>query len=502
MVNWNPFNTCAFDPSLASGGLTNHGAFYPEPQGRGTVGLVWSCVITFGICVWTTVHPNILPLGSTSKTRRVYKLILMFLAAFVPEIIMMCSYSEWRKAGKIHRSWCKKFNIKPGSKEDRMGMQGAFFVLMGGFTVWEFEMDADESLGGVGGGSGGRTYYSSTLTARGFKRYVESGQITQDAFDKRNIIDKGKASNLAKMLVFVQTTWFVVQCVARKLSCLPLTLIELHVAIQVACAVISSIFWWYKPLDVDQPIKITVDRYPQLEWPSPEAESSKFSKHTVVTERTRCGFLRTLCRALYDLLCNGSGPGKNMVMMGLLILFNGACHLFAWNNYFPTTLEWYLWIVSALAVCGGALLYAIVLGTSCYENRFICAIWELRFYGKRRSLEGHLWTRLTWEREQICGGKMQDSHEALGYESGADTLPSHVFSSSSASVRDDYSMLEKRANSRWKYVMERILFDLSWLLAAGYFLCIGYLTVESFLSLRDLPDGSYLTPAWIDYWPH
>jgi hypothetical protein len=30
-----------------------------EPQGRGTLGLIWSCFATIFLCTWSAIHPNV-----------------------------------------------------------------------------------------------------------------------------------------------------------------------------------------------------------------------------------------------------------------------------------------------------------------------------------------------------------------------------------------------------------------------------------------------------------
>jgi len=47
-----------------------------------------------------------------------------------------------------------------------------------------------------------------------------------------NIADRSKEDSLGKLLVFVQALWMVVNCIARKLSEKPTTLIELNVIVQ------------------------------------------------------------------------------------------------------------------------------------------------------------------------------------------------------------------------------------------------------------------------------
>jgi len=36
-------------------------SFVPNPPGRGTLGLVWECLFTNFLCLWTVVHPAVVP---------------------------------------------------------------------------------------------------------------------------------------------------------------------------------------------------------------------------------------------------------------------------------------------------------------------------------------------------------------------------------------------------------------------------------------------------------
>lgn len=205
---------------------------YPQPVGRGTTGILSNCLVTFGLCVWTTVHPNVLLPHSTNLTRRIHKIMLMLVAAFVPEAIMLSAFGEWRKAKELHQFWRKHHKYEAGS-EDSLGIEGAFFVLMGGFTVGEVTVRESTVRGTTVREytAGGTTveesvmrktrtsakegekrdyHYTSTLTPDGFIALTKSNQISKDAFHKKYIIDKGKASSLAKAIVFLQASRFIV----------------------------------------------------------------------------------------------------------------------------------------------------------------------------------------------------------------------------------------------------------------------------------------------------
>lgn len=94
----------------------------------------------------------------------------------------------------------------------------------------------------------GNTTY--ILTPRAFIDFTRTGVISPAAINKKIIINKGKADSLAKLLVCVQASWVMAEYVSRKAMGLPVTLLELHVVMQVACVIMMYGFWWYKPLDV------------------------------------------------------------------------------------------------------------------------------------------------------------------------------------------------------------------------------------------------------------
>lgn len=59
----------------------------PSPLGRGSTDILWSCLSTLGLCVWTAVHPNV-PLVYRLRRAVCHRLGLMALAIIFPEIIM------------------------------------------------------------------------------------------------------------------------------------------------------------------------------------------------------------------------------------------------------------------------------------------------------------------------------------------------------------------------------------------------------------------------------
>lgn len=127
-----------------------------------------------------------------------------------------------------------------------------------------------------------------------------------------------------------------------------------------------------------------------------------------------------------------------------IILIYGACHAAAWNTHFPSTLECWLWRVSATVVAVVPTYFIVfryyaTIGRS--RAKFFYS--PLRFPRKRISQEG----------------------EALLF-------------------------------------LKRIE-DLHYYLFLALVICSRvFLLVESFICLRRLPEGSFQTTVWDGYWPH
>lgn len=61
---------------------------------------------------------------------------------------------------------------------------------------------------------------------------------------RAKITDKSKADTFQKILVLIQVSWMVMQCIARWMYKLPLTLLEIHTMVHVVCAMVLYGFWF------------------------------------------------------------------------------------------------------------------------------------------------------------------------------------------------------------------------------------------------------------------
>lgn len=89
------------------GTARNQTVWQPEPLGRGTYGLLSSCLITMVLCVWTAVHLNIpehhghnyryLPSFQTGR-----KLWWLLVGLFAPEVVSWTAFEQRREAKALY----------------------------------------------------------------------------------------------------------------------------------------------------------------------------------------------------------------------------------------------------------------------------------------------------------------------------------------------------------------------------------------------------------------
>ena len=93
----------------------------------------------------------------------------------------------------------------------------------------------------------------TVLTLDYFKAHpdIELPRITAAAIE-----DKSKGDALSKIIAILQTTWFIVQCIARSQERLALTELELVTLALASLNAVTFAIWWHKPLGVQDPVQI------------------------------------------------------------------------------------------------------------------------------------------------------------------------------------------------------------------------------------------------------
>ena len=114
---------------------------------------------------------------------------------------------------------------------------------MGGFTLVDLD-DIDEDP---------KEQNGTVLTIDYLKENpnIDMPKITVD-----KIQDKSKGDVLFKLIAILQTTWFILQCIARGKQRLALTELELVTLALASLNGVTFAIWWHKPLGVQEPVEI------------------------------------------------------------------------------------------------------------------------------------------------------------------------------------------------------------------------------------------------------
>ncbi|CVK99611.1 uncharacterized protein FMAN_02437 [Fusarium mangiferae] len=170
-------------------------AWIDSPNIRGTLDILQSCILTLIACIYTALHLDV-PVKTAWHYIFLYKLKWVAITLFAPEIAL------YTAADQLQQAWNLRSKLRSLQKTT--------------------PSDADH---------------------RGHWIPIS----------KKKIDDKSKADYFQKILVVMQVIRMVLQCIARKIQNLPLSLLEVHTMVHVVCAIFLYLCWFRKPLNVLDP---------------------------------------------------------------------------------------------------------------------------------------------------------------------------------------------------------------------------------------------------------
>jgi hypothetical protein len=78
--------------------------FVQQPEGRGTLTILFSCLLTLSLCVWSAVHLD-LPEQSETKTHYTFKYLKWsILGIFGPELLIWVAWRQFISARTLTKS--------------------------------------------------------------------------------------------------------------------------------------------------------------------------------------------------------------------------------------------------------------------------------------------------------------------------------------------------------------------------------------------------------------
>ena len=208
--------------------------YIEDPPGRGTASLTISCLITLVLCVWSALHLNVPP-PSSSRLGLVWGNIRWILAGiYAPELVVFTAWRQWKSAKLLSSlvqndvTGSNNFNESAlkGVRKHDWTFTHSFFASTGGFVLecspGIIEKDDEELDEEHSQGFGTR----HTITARGILLLARCGHLPDISLE--DILDKSKASGLAKALVMLQASWILLSILGRLVARLPVTLLEVN----------------------------------------------------------------------------------------------------------------------------------------------------------------------------------------------------------------------------------------------------------------------------------
>jgi len=340
----------------ASGTSPSEPSFVPDPSGRGTVGLLWSCILTLWPCVWTAIHLNMPPRHSTPWQRFLTKLPFAAVTLVFPEFMLLLVVlqfrSAWHFANEMNRvidSWndsetasreppkveihqsCPASAITSRTSFQRWNLTTAFFGIMGGFQAKfgdgsDFRGDPNTPI----------------LTPRLLIRLAKEKMLPP--VDNHLCKGRGKSDEIGKLFVIGQVSWFVLQCIGRKASGLPVTLLEINTAVHVACAIGIYTLMWFKPQGATEPLMIDVSKCTACDHFIMENKQELVSLAKNLDPPYHADFYTDTLAFI------------TLISLGVIY---GGLHMVAWDAHFPSYAEQILWRVSALTITVSSPIYWI-----------------------------------------------------------------------------------------------------------------------------------------------
>jgi len=330
-----------------------------QPNGRGTFDILQSCVVTVLLCSWSVLVLHVPSPKKGRLHRFLDKMLWMAFTLIFPEVTTAVAAEQYESANQS----VKDFALL---QHPEWTMRHAFFADMGGFVLQSpdfppFPVDTQQVL---------------YLIREGYIRFPD--------VDKETILDKNKADGFARVIMILQTTWFLLQVVARAVQHLAVSTLELAVLGFVFCTYISTFLWWKKPLDVGTPIILKTEfsiadilvkagdqaKDPYDLTPLDFADATP-GVSTVTPFWFALGYLLGLGKPPKSRPINffpnsrtapPRGLGISMIIFETLgaITFVGI-HLVGWDFTLPTNLELLFWRVANLALVGIMVCYLIFL---------------------------------------------------------------------------------------------------------------------------------------------
>ncbi|GJE87867.1 hypothetical protein PsYK624_039510 [Phanerochaete sordida] len=375
------FITSSFDTTTVNGtGYATSTSCTDINNCRTISDIVWGCLSVILACTWAALHRDIPPKGVRWYIVLGNHAWTTIVAFFTPEFMAFMAIMEFAEARQVRKNFADVL-LPP---EARWNLTHAFFAMMGGFTLVKPRTNGTPGYDNIGAVYPGALY-----------KLAKAGRVDLSLITEEVIKDKSKGDLISKGFVVLQTTWFIIQIIARFIQHLPVSELEI---VTLAFAVLNFLtygFWGHKPIGVSTPISLVLlpakdegafdvdsEKYDDsktalddIAYASTPAIEELVMKQMMEEEEatkdanpTPTDVFRDLLSLLYkyrpnlfrdpigcvrlvlaNLSRSGAPTGICLVLAVVTTIF-GALHFIAWGFQFPTDAERWVWRASAIVL--------------------------------------------------------------------------------------------------------------------------------------------------------
>jgi hypothetical protein len=219
---------------LGNNTALNHEIYHgwmPPANVRGTSDIIYTCITTITLCVYTAIHPNIPHPDAKRQWRDRTAWVIVGIIA--PEYVLWIAFTQFSEARQLvkvlNEEYIRHKDPSHANRNKQFSLAYGFFIAMGGLR---FDFTYLDSI----------AERSQCLTVQGCMELARIGTFFH--IDQDIIRRKREANALAKVVVCLEVLWMSIQCIARATSALPLTLMEIHTFAHVVCAIVIYGLWF------------------------------------------------------------------------------------------------------------------------------------------------------------------------------------------------------------------------------------------------------------------
>ncbi|KAF5643396.1 oxidoreductase [Fusarium tjaetaba] len=302
---------------------------------RGSLDVLWSCLVTLLLCAWVSTYPN----AGSPHDKWYHPLLDKFNLAIItflgPDFLFGIALGQFSSARSSVKAFKRDSHLTRGQK---WKLIHGFFVDMGCLHLTA----PDYSI------ADGKSF---PIDAKQFHYLVKHGFVEFPDIDKLEIKERNSVDTLSRIITVFQAAWFTIKELARIHKGYPISTLELTTLSFCFITFVISALWYHKP-SISKPQFITTKDDITIEE---------------IPHKLRINFVsRPVSRTPWDRVPSDIwlipepwfAPGAALILIGFSVIF-----VLAWNFQFPTASEKLLWRIcsayhAAFSIYGGAY-YAV-----------------------------------------------------------------------------------------------------------------------------------------------